>query len=314
MRELELLDALQSIVTPPAEAITRSIGDDAAVLACQGPVVVSVDQTVAGIHADLRFFGPSEFGARSVLSAISDLAAMGAMPTAVLLAIVFPAGTDIGFATDLIKGADEAANSCGASVIGGDVSSGPALTAGVTAIGALSDGQAAIGRDGAQPGDLIAVTGSLGGSAAGLEILRGIEGPSRLAERHIRPTPRTLEGVALARAGVSSMIDISDGLATDALHIAQASEVAIAIDGKALPLDQGVEQVALSVGRDPLEFASTGGEDFELLLTFNRNLLDAVREAAGEPGLTVIGEVDKCEEPTVAISGSVGLSGWEHET
>jgi len=310
MRELNLLDALWEIITPVDTPGSLGPGDDAAVvnLGSSANTVISVDQTVSGVHADPRFVTPNDFGWRAVTTALSDLAAMGSTPEAVLIGLIFPADTKADDLKALATGADAAAVEAGARIFGGDVSTGPVLTASVTVVGSLRDGRPPVTRSAAEPGDLVGVTGMLGGSAAGLELLRANPSdPDGL--RYRRPSARVNEGIALASAGVTSMIDISDGIATDAGHLGRASGARLDVDLMRLPIDPICHRAAESTGADPHVLAATGGEDFELLFTAPAAQVDAI-EAAADLSITWVGEVVAGEGGT-SLS-EAGLSGWQH--
>jgi thiamine-monophosphate kinase len=286
--------------------------------------VTSVDAMIEGVHFRLRegWATPAEVGHRALAGALSDLAAMGADPGEAYLLLGLPEGFTEQQAIELLRGAKALASQSETTIAGGDVVSAPALTVSVTAVGWADHEEQLVGRGGAKPGDLVGVTGRLGGSGAALAVLDGraqrTAGSEAALARARRPSPRLNEGRALAAAGVRAMIDLSDGLASDAEHLGRAGDVRLRIELEQLPLEEGVAEVSAELGLPRWQLAAGAGEDYELCFCAppqSRIEVEAAVRGSGEVGVSWIGEVLE-GEPGVSLLGGRGaeirLTGFEH--
>jgi thiamine-monophosphate kinase len=316
--EFELIDLLRErIAAAGAESSERLVvgsGDDAAVTAAGGVTATSVDAIVDGVHFRRRTFAPEAIGAKAMASALSDLAGMGAAPGEAYVQVGLPGDLADDELSLIADGLAAAAAESDVVVAGGDVVASPVLFLAVTAVGHADSADNLVTRSGAQPGDAVLLTGPVGGAAAGLRLLEhpeladALDGETAAAlrARQLRPRARLAAGRALAAAGATAMIDLSDGLAGDAGHLATAGAVRLVIEMGAVPIQAGVSEVAAALGEDPELLAASGGEDYELLATLPRDRVDAVVAALRDagPGPAVVGGVEVGEG--VVLRGSTG--------
>jgi thiamine-monophosphate kinase len=300
--ELDLIRSFIAGLGDRGGRVVRGPGDDAAVVRADGVTALSIDSVVDGVHFRRSTHSPADIGWKALARGLSDIAAMGAAPGEAYVALGLPEDFGADAARELVESMEQLAALCEVTIAGGDVTSSPVLFATVTATGWADSADGLVGRDGARPGDLIGVTGALGASAAGLALLeRGEPDHDELIARHRRPWPLLRAGAALARAGVTSMIDVSDGIATDARHLAQSSGVALRVRLDDLPLAAGVDA----------QTAATGGDDYELLFTCPTARADAMHPDVMPAW---IGEVREGSglELVDSAGRAVALTGFEH--
>ncbi len=310
MGEFELLDRIRARLPQPGPRVLLGSGDDAAVTIPGGATATSVDALVDGVHFRREWSSPAQIGAKALAVALSDLAAMGAEPGEAYVVLGIPADLDESGCLELLDGIARVAEETGTTLAGGDVTRAPVLTLAMTVVGHAKSADDLVTRSGARPGDVLVVTGELGGAAAGLLLLeegerarsslvsRGDTNDDRkrsLISRQLEPRSRLDAGRALAAAGATAMIDLSDGLGGDANHLAQASGAGLRIDATALPLADGVTDLTLAV---------SGGEDYELLGALpEERLAEAVAAVENHGGLTRIGTVVAGEGVEIRLPG-----------
>jgi len=328
LSEFELLSRLRDRLPAAGESILVGPGDDAAVVRPGGTVsVTSVDAFVEGVHFRLVTTSLRDLGHKCLAASLSDIAAMGARAGEAYLVIGLPHHLGERETVELADGAQTLAREHGVTICGGDVTRADELFVAVTVVGYADDDDPLPTRAGAQPHDLVGVTGALGGSGAGLLLLErkpagiDVQAAERLLDRHLRPRPLLTAGRALARAGVSAMLDVSDGIASDLERLCERSEVSVEVRLETLPVEEGVAEVAAAVGLHPLELAAGAGEDYELLFTAPAAAREAVERAGSDNGSTVtwIGQVTsgQAQAPdAVTLRDETGrrcrLTGWDH--
>ncbi len=321
--EFTLLAAIRPLLDGDGAGVPLGVDDDAAVADIGGVgVAMALDTVVEDVHFDLAISDLSDVGWKAVAVNVSDLAAIGALPSAVLVSLQRPRGFDVDEATALYQGLREAADRWDCRLLGGDTVSSPTLAVSVTVLGRPVDDAHLLRRDGARPGDLVVVVGPLGLAAAGLALRRAgaddlLEQHPSLLAAHRRPQAMLEAAPALVAARVHSAIDISDGLGRDLGHVAEASGVGIRIDAGRLAPDPGVAAAGERLDTDPLELVVGGGEDFALACTLPADDLPRLQdELEGQQHTArVVGEVVAGDG--VALYGigedrDVAASGWEH--
>ena len=314
LSEDELIAAITRVLSGAGPEVVIGPGDDAAVLAApSGQLVLTADALIEGVHFDLAFTSARDLGYKAVVVNVSDIAAMGASPRAAVSTLALTPDLETGWVIELVAGMREACDEHALWLVGGDLTRAERIAISVTVTGDVAAGRA-VTRAGARGGDVLAVTGTLGGSAAGLRIARGGrlagEGDRALLLMHLRPVARVGEAAVLARCGATAMIDVSDGLAKDVGRLAAASGVGVRLRPTDLPVAAGAT-AAEALG---------GGEDYELLVALPaRPEFDAaraeLRASYGTP-LTAIGDVTADRGLTqVGDDGSerpLDAAGWDH--
>ena len=300
--EEALIRAIRALAGSAGDGVRVGIGDDCAVLepAPGLALLATTDLLLEDVHFRRRWAEPADIGWKALAVNLSDIAAMGGRPRWALVALACPEGTTAAEIAAFYEGALAITRAHGVAIVGGDTSSSPdGWLVNVTVLG---DAVAPRLRSTARPGDVVAVTGALGRSAAGLAVLECDRPPAGVADddvaqvtgAHRRPHPRVSEAQWLAQAGgVTAMMDLSDGLGLDLPRLLAESGAGALVDVEHVPMDAATRAVAAALGADPLAWATGGGEDYELLLTCEPAAFERLQRGLGDIGarLTAIGEV-----------------------
>ncbi|MGJ0120650.1 thiamine-phosphate kinase [Williamsia sp. MIQD14] len=297
--------AQRSVPTDPGrgDVIVVGPGDDAAVLDLAGSLVVSTDSLVQDRHFRLEWSTPEQIGARAAVQSCADIAAMGARSVGIVVSIACPPSTPAEVVLGIDQGMNDAAAEFGARVVGGDLVAAGEMVVTVTVFG-TTDGRPPVRLAGAAVGQTVAVSGPVGSSAAGLALLGAENGDfPELVAAHRVPVVDLRQGPVAADAGARAMTDVSDGLIDELETMAAASGVAVEVDTAAIPAHPRLRGAADAIGADMAQWQLGGGEDHQLLATF---------DGAPPAGWTVIGAVvAPGEGPRVRVDGAASpIRGW----
>jgi thiamine-monophosphate kinase len=298
------------VLSGAGPSVIVGVGDDAAVVVPgTGETVLTTDALVEGTHFLLSTTSARDLGYKAVVTSVSDVAAMAASPRFALCALALSDAVDAAWTMELFGGMREACDEYAVSMVGGNLARAPQVVVTVTVTGEVAPGKALM-RSGARVGDVVAVTGVLGASAAGLHVAQRGGAPTEqerhLLRAHFRPVARVGEAGVLARCGATSMIDVSDGLTLDLWRLMASSGVCGRIDKAEVPVAEGA-----TAGE-----ALTGGEDYELIVTLPPGAFEEARAELRETfgvALTKLGDV---VEGSGIVDDATGLpideSGWDH--
>ncbi len=326
--EFGLIELLANIVAKSKNQKNTSwrnlligIGDDAAVWKGDNSLqLATTDTLVQNVHFNLKVIGWKELGWKALAVNLSDVAAMGGIPKYALVSLALPHDLEVERISEFYESMVNLAQKFDVAIAGGDIVSSPQVVITITVFGSLSEkGKKPLLRSTAKVGDLVAVTGYLGTSAAGLKMLtEGLnweeETATLVRQAHLYPMPKIREGQILLKSGARAAIDISDGLISDLRQICKMSQVSATVKLTSLPVHPLVKT---ALGNQWQELALSGGEEYELLFTATNNVIDRVKKALSCP-VTVIGEIIKDKPGQVTIIDEAGKvipwqqGGWEH--
>ncbi len=291
--EFGLIEKIRSIVGPPGENVLKGIGDDCAVAeSADGKATLfTTDILVEGVHFTKGLISPENLGRKALAVNISDIAAMGGKPLYALLSLGAPKSAEIEYLDKLVSGMSSLAAEYEIDLIGGDTSLSPELLFITIFLAGESSKDKVLYRSGAGADQVIFVTGEVGSSAAGLDILRralSIKKYSSLTGAHVSPRPHLKEGEIISSSGLAtSLIDISDGVIADLGHICRESKVGALIRENDLPISEECKQYCQINGLDATDFALYGGEDYVLMGTVPEHLYYKLRDSMNSGGCSI---------------------------
>jgi thiamine-monophosphate kinase len=328
LTEDQLIEAIGKVLSGEFPGVQVGLGDDAAVVESgTGSMVLSTDMLIEGVHFERSSISARDLGAKSIVVNVSDIAAMAASPRYAMVSLGIPVDVDAAWVMELFGGMRAACDEYALALVGGDTNRADAVVISVAVVGEVGSARA-VTRSGARPGDIVVVTGSLGAAAGGflLSRIHASKLPQALAEpwgrelldAQARPAARVGEGQTLAQAGVTAMMDLSDGLAKDLSRLCSASGVGARVELPRVPVAAALRLGAGFLEVDPVELALTGGEDYELLATIDlTNLARARGDLRERFGVTLSDVGVIIDEGLVAVDAEgrespLEPTGWDH--
>ena len=276
--EFGLIERIKSKIKLHSKDVVAGIGDDAAVLKYdkKNYIIFTTDMLVENVHFSLKYFNPEQIGMKAIEQNVSDIAAMGGMPKFAAISLALPVNLEATFVDGLYSGINKKSKKYKISIAGGNISHSKKIVVSTAMIGFLEK-KYLILRKGAKIGDLIFCSGDVGKSSTGLELLKHNQKGNSI-KKHLEPESRLYLARKLAKIGVNSMIDVSDGVASEVKHICNESDVGAAIYADKIPISKNTKNDAIKLKKDPIGFALYGGEDFELIFTANKNKMKQLKK------------------------------------
>lgn len=276
--EFALIERIRDKIKLFSKGVVAGIGDDAAVLQYdkKNYLLFTTDMLVENKHFSLKYFSPEQAGMKVIEQNVSDITAMGGLPKFALVSLALPGNTDVEFVDRLYEGINEKAEKYRIGIVGGNIASSEEIIVNISLIGFVEKNFLAL-RRGAKVGDLIFCSGDVGKSEAGLQLIKHKKAGKSII-KHLEPECRLDLGRKIVKLGINSMIDVSDGVASEIRHICEESKVGAVVYSDKIPIDKSTIIDAKKVGKDALDFALYGGEDFELIFTAGKNKLRKLKK------------------------------------